>query len=169
MTSFDDDDQRDRTLCRRYRSGAAARDARVAPDANLIAAWLEGRADDDQREAVEAWFADAPGGAEELAALRQLVDAQPAPREAEARVWAPGRAMPRAIAAWLRGALPSWSWPQAAGVLAALVLACWFGFGLGEATYWSGARVTAAVAAELGFDLEDLAEDEFATAQEDIQ
>ncbi len=169
MTSFDDDDQRDRTLWRRYRSGAAARDARVAPDANLIAAWLEGRADDEQSEAVEAWFADAPGGAEELAALRQLVDARPAPRQAEARGWAPGRSMARALAAALRGALPSWSWPQGAGALAALGLACWLGFGLGEATYWGGARVTAAVAAELGFDLEDLAEDEFATAQEDIQ
>lgn len=169
MTSFDDDDPRDRALWRRYRSGTAAREAPVAPDANLIAAWLEGRADDEESEAVEAWFADAPGGAEELAALRQLVDARPAPRQAEARLWAPGRSMPRAIAAGLRGALPAWSWPQGAGALAALVLACWLGFGLGEATYWGGARVTAAVAAELGFDLEDLVEDEFAAAAEEIQ
>jgi ferric-dicitrate binding protein FerR (iron transport regulator) len=169
MTSFDDDDRRDRALWRRYQSGAAARDEPVAPDANPIAAWLEGRADDDEREAVEAWFADAPGGAEELAALRELVDAPPVAGEAEARVRAPGHSPLKPVAAWLRGALPFWSWPQTAGAVAALVLACWLGFGLGEATYWGGARVTAAVAAELGFDLEDLAEDEFAAGEEDIQ
>lgn len=161
MTRFDDPDQRDRALWRRYRRGGASPET-APPDANLVAAWLEGRAEAAEAALVEAWFADAPGGAEELAALRELV-ADPAPAPAPAAAARPTLQPPWA---WLRALAPVWSWPQAMATAAALVLACWLGFGLGEATYLGGARVSAALAAELDFDLDDPAEDPFAGLEE---
>lgn len=164
MTSFDDHDQRDRALWRRYRRGGVSPET-APPDANLVSAWLEGRAGDDEREAVEAWFADAPGGAEELVALRELV-AVPTPAPEAVVAASPARRPPLPpVWAWLRALVAVWSWPQAAGALAALVLACWLGFGLGEATYLGGARVSAAVASELDFNLDDLAEDPIAALE----
>jgi len=166
MTRFDDDEQRARALWRRYRRSRDAAPETAAPDANLVAAWLEGRAAAHEAARVEAWFADAPGGAEELAALRELVAAPPLAPEAGVAVSPAGRPPMRSAAAWLRALVPAGSWPQAAATAAALVLACWLGFGLGEATYQGGARVSAAVAAELDFDPEDLAEDPFAVVEE---
>jgi len=97
------------------------------PDANLLAAWLEGRLDEAEAAAVETWIAQAPtAAAERLAVLREALTAEPpaAPQRLLLRLRALGpqhlgpRQRSSARPAPLRRLLP-----QAAGMAAALLLA----------------------------------------------
>lgn len=94
----------------------------AAPDANLLAAWLEGRLDEAEAAPVETWIAQEPAtAAERLAELRATLaaEAPAAPQRLLLRLRAQGpQPRPAARPAPLRRLLP-----QAAGMAAALLLA----------------------------------------------
>lgn len=98
------------------------------PDANLLAAWLEGRLDEAQAAAVETWIAQEPAAAaERLAVLREVLAAEhpAAPQRLLLRLRALGpQPRPSARPAPLRRLLP-----QAAGMAAALLLAVFGTYG----------------------------------------
>jgi len=148
MSEPEDDD---RDLWRAYRRAAEADPAAAEPDATTIAAWLEGTLSDEERDAVEAFFA---ADAEALEAMLAVAAA----RE-EAHLAAPAAAVHKAKT--LVAAAPArrpWSrrfaWvfaplPVRGMAAASVVVAAFAGFQLGHVTYEKALFAEVAVAEAL--------------------
>jgi len=130
-----------------------------APDALILAAYLEGSLDEKAAEEVETWMALAPGGLDDIRAMRGDLAAPPltaVPGHAVARAQAIVRARrgsTPAKAGWLRrifstpsGLLAPTVW---AGAVAAVLLASVSGFELGRAGVEHLASLDATVAEDV--------------------
>ena len=121
-----DSDNQDRSLWRQYADQAGSDLPELPPlDPNLLAAYLNGSAEPQDVELVEARMASDTAFVDQVMALRQMADleATPAPRSLLSRA--------RALAhrhTWL----PRMQWAAAA---AALLLACFIGYRVGDSTY----------------------------------
>jgi len=144
--------EHDEQLWRRFEAQASPTDS-PPPDANLLAAYLEGSATADEVERIEGRLADDPQLLAELIELRRLAEAPPAaaPQELLGRAKALA-AQPAATAgrSW-------WRQVQWAAAAAAIVVACWSGYSFG-ANVFSG-QVKSAPSAMGAFE-ELMGEDE---------
>jgi len=156
--STSDDDRRDRALWRRYRQGREASPVRAA-DADLLAAWIEGRATPQEAEAAERALAEDPDLLAVVLALREgPVVPEPVPRavieRAEALVpGVPSRRRAR-LFALLRAA-----GRQAVAAAVAVLLMGPVGFHLGRVAGRSRAAPVPSLPPEVRMLFEDLAAD----------
>lgn len=157
MNAFKDHDDREVLLWRQYSS---QQDQQSFPevDANLLAAYLEGRADAAEREQLEARLAHDPELLEALVELRQLQDAEPAtvsqtlleriknllPAEASQP-----RRISRAGSTW---------WRRAGNMAAAagIFLACVGGYMAGGSSFRDQTLIQTSVASEESMELGEL-------------
>lgn len=124
-----------------WRAMAASEGAEEAPNALILAGYLDGTLDEREREAVEAWMAAAPEALELVAAARADLGRAPetAPQgliaRAQGLVRAPARE-PGGLGAWLRGLagfeVQAWRPLAWAGVTAVLLVVSAGGFELGR-------------------------------------
>lgn len=155
-------------LWRRGRAGWRAPSDEEAPDALLLAAYLDGRLAEDEAARLEARLAGQPALLDELLALRATLDAGPEtapaavvaraqalrPATAAARLATAGKApggaglIERLFGVWLRPAVPA-----LAGI--ALLLACAGAFELGryQAGQLDSPQTAAASDSDLPVDL----------------
>ena len=146
MDPRDQQDAEDRRLW-----GAARRGARTAgpcPDANDLAAWLDGRADQAAAERIESHLAVCPACVQAIGELRQLSQggAMFVPPQVLARAKALVPARGRS-GVWLRAG----RWAAAAAAAAVVSLAGWQA---GSATVHARRTVDSQAAAQLSFGLE---------------
>ena len=154
-------DSEESRLWRQYVAGAGHRPGGGPLDPNLLAAYLDGTACEEEVERVEAAMACDPGLLEEVMQLRALQGAKPeavpdsllAGAKALVPVGRSAQGRPRP-SRWydLRSVLPGW---RRAAAAAAIVLACVTGFSVGRETHL-GQVAAAESAAALEIGLEDL-------------
>jgi anti-sigma factor RsiW len=151
-------------LWRRARQGWTPVAEAEAPDALLLAAYLDGGLAEDEAARLEARLAGEPALLDELLALRASLAAGPEPAPAavlaRARAAYPAAAVPRAATApvvslverlfglWLRPAVPAFA-------AVALLLACAGAFELGryQAVQWNPVGVDEAADSDVPVDL----------------
>lgn len=153
MNDSPDEQIEQQELWRQYRRGDAPTSSPAPPpDASVLAAYLDGQAEADQVEAVEACMADNPEFLQTVIALRNQAQAgdrgEPAPDAVlhKARALLEADAVAGRIGSWSR----RWSWAAAAAVL---VTVCLMGYGAGRATAGGQQDLTGAVVQDpLGLD-----------------
>ena len=127
---------------------AEERDAPSPPDPMTLAAYLDGRLEGSEREALEARLAADEGLLDELLALRDLEPSDP-PTNLILRAQGLVREAPRPAAAaprraWFAGLLQPLGW---AGTAAALALVCALSFELGREGWSAASNLEALTAA----------------------
>jgi len=126
-------------LWRRWRAlSQAAPSHRSAPDPLALAAYAEGRFDEQQAETVEDWLADHPEALSDFAAARDSLDLTPpaAPEAVIARMQALIAPAERKIVPFPAARRGGWRAAAAwSGIAASLLATSLFGFALGSNAY----------------------------------
>lgn len=160
---------RDPEMARLWRQARAgwvvpgpARDAVLQPDANALAAYLDGRLDETATEAVEAWLLVNPEAVELVAASRAALAERPLAPPADLIARARGLLRPPAAAArrsspvGLNGLLSA-LFPvrrlSFAATFAALVVASYGSFTLGQVSVDQAVAIETTLADETSFGL----------------
>jgi anti-sigma factor RsiW len=128
-----------RDLWRRYRAAASLSPGDPEPDVGLLAAYVDGRLDEDRAAPVDAWLAADPA---RLALIAPIADAAAAP--APLAVIRNARALVQPV--------PRPAWRQAvawASIAASLVIVGASGFIAGHQTDDYGEAITVSVGSEL--------------------
>ncbi len=123
-------------------------------DPNLLAAYLDGKADSAQVQQIEALMASNPALLEETIELRQLQDAGSALACQALLDRAKALAPPPRSAALTPGRTPWWQRLQWAAAAAAIFVACLGGYNLGRFTFRAQGLAEALVAADISRDVE---------------
>lgn len=154
--------EQEKQLWRRY--SALTRNKGQLPelDPNLLAAYVEGRADREEVEQVEAQMASDPVLLKEVTELREVLGMEagsiPVLLLAKAKALAPVGAKPKA---WSRSDIRAsksawWRHIQAGAAAAVVVLACLGGFSVGRVTVRGHLQAQAAVSSGVSHELEEL-------------
>ena len=159
MSTPQDESSQDRELWRRFADGAPPPGPPPQFDANLLAAYLDGKATAEQTQAMESAMAADPELVDAVADLRSVLASQPAsaPRRARARAkmaladLARPPAPDRSVARWRTLHLTSLRL-AAAAVIALVSLG---GYRVGRATSGMRTQIDATVLSELRLNLGD--------------
>ena len=149
-------------LWRRYVEQAGAQAGPAELDPNLLAAYLDGRAEPGQVEEIEAHLADDPALLDQLLELRKIRGIKPAAVSPSllggAKSVVAAEAGPRPASGPFRQLTlnPWWIRLGHTAAAAAILLACMAGYGLGRSTFQGQRRAQATVNAGASLALEDL-------------
>ena len=133
MSDNAETDRPDRELWRRWTAETPQRSGGLPIDANDLAAWLDGRADQAATERVETALSADPDLLAEVASVRDAPPAEPVPESVLSAAKAlAGRPRAAGRDRIIRG--PWWQRMQWAAAAAAIVLACLGGYSFGQGT-----------------------------------
>ncbi len=125
-------------------------------DANLLAAYIDGKADPSQVEQIESLMASNPALLEELIELRRLQDAGPALVSQAFLDRAKTLAVPQQPAPVVVARAGLWHRFQWAAAAAVVALACLGGYTAGHSTLQSQRRAQDSVTSQANFELDEL-------------
>ena len=161
MSRNPDNHKLDGDLWKRYRAASRRYRAIACPDANTLAAYIEGNLPVSQLPVMEAHLASCSACLETVVALRTWLKAPPLPAP-ERLVLRAKALVPRAdkkrrvgfqLPDWLAGWLLLRRPVQWASVAAAVTVACILGFNIGQDMYANAHAIGVMVSAELSFGL----------------
>ena len=156
-------DDSDSRLWRRYVASAPGRQIRPIIQANLLAAYLEGTASQEQMEQIEEQMASSAEFLEEIVQLRQML-AAPASPAAKRAVDNAKALVPAEVVLFKPFQAAQYNWwhkAQWSAVAAAVVLASLAGYSFGRDAWRSQLQVDLSAAAEVSHLTDDMIEEPF--------